>query len=167
MPASPAGGTALGRSVLRFLACLALVAVVSFIGATSTYPQIPTWYATLAKPGWTLPNAAFPIAWTLLYLMMAVCLWRLWDRVAPSPARHRAILLFLLQLALNAIWSPVFFGLNAIWPGFLIILVLLVALAATLRACFKVDALAGWLLVPYMMWGCYAASLNGAIAVLN
>ncbi|MFG1421958.1 TspO/MBR family protein [Roseixanthobacter liquoris] len=167
MPAVPAGASPLPRSLLRLLACLALVALVSLLGGATTAPQIPTWYTTLSKPAWTPPNAVFPIAWTLLYLMMAVCLWRLWDKVPPSPARHRAILLFLLQLALNAIWSPVFFGLHAIWPGLLIILTLLVALLATLRACFRVDALAGWLLVPYLIWGCYAASLNAAIAVLN
>ncbi|MFH1554081.1 MAG: TspO/MBR family protein [Pseudomonadota bacterium] len=167
MPAAPAGTSPLLRSLLRFFACLALVALVSLVGGVTTYPQIPTWYATLIKPAWTPPNATFPIAWTLLYAMMAVCLWRLWDKVPASPARHRAIVLFLVQLALNAIWSPVFFGLHWIWLGLLILLALLLALAATLRACLRVDALAGWLLVPYLIWGCYAASLNGAIAVLN
>lgn len=154
-------------SRLRLLGCLVLMLAVGGIGGAVTSPAIPAWYAGLTKPGWTPPNAAFPIVWTLLYLMMAVSLWRLWDKVPPSAARRTAIGLFLAQLALNAIWSPVFFGLHAIHAGLVIIAALVILLALALRAVFPLDRSAGWLLVPYLAWVCYASTLNAGIAVLN
>jgi len=148
-------------SRLRLLACLALVGVVA------PPPAIPGWYQGLQKPAWTPPNAAFPIAWTILYILMALSLWRLWDKVAPSPARRTAIGLFLGQLALNALWSPVFFGLHAPVAGLVIILALIVVLALAVRAAFRLDRAAGGLLVPYLAWVCYASTLNTAIVLLN
>ncbi|MFG1187516.1 TspO/MBR family protein [Xanthobacter aminoxidans] len=154
-------------SRLRLAGCLVLMLAVGAVGGAVTSPAIPAWYQGLVKPGWTPPNAAFPIVWTLLYLMMAVSLWRLWDKVPPSSARTVAIGLFLVQLALNFIWSPVFFGLHAIHAGLVIIIGLVVLLALTLRATFPLDRTAGWLLVPYLVWVCYASTLNAGIAVLN
>ncbi|MFG1379396.1 TspO/MBR family protein [Xanthobacter autotrophicus] len=154
-------------SRLRLLACLALVGVVAAMGGAVTAPAIPGWYQGLHKPAWTPPNAAFPIAWTILYILMALSLWRLWDKVAPSPARRTAIGLFLGQLALNAVWSPIFFGLHAPVAGLAIILALIVVLVLALRAAFPLDRAAGWLLVPYLAWVCYASTLNAAIVLLN
>ncbi|MBA4791402.1 MAG: tryptophan-rich sensory protein [Rhizobiales bacterium] len=153
--------------LVRLAACAVLLAAVSGLGAAATYPAIPTWYAGLAKPPWTPPNFAFPIVWTALYALMAIALWRLWDRAPDSPVRRRALLLFLVQLALNAGWSPVFFGLHAVGAAFAIILVLIGVVAATLHAALRADEVAGWLLVPYLPWLCYAAALNGAILFLN
>lgn len=157
----------LGVCLSRLGACAILLAAVSGLGAAATYPQIPTWYAALAKPAWTPPNFAFPIVWTVLYALMAIALWRLWDRAPDSPARRRALGLFLAQLALNAAWSPVFFGLHAVGAAFGIILVLIALVAATLQAALRADEVAGWLLVPYLPWLGYAAALNGAILFLN
>ncbi|MFG1240193.1 TspO/MBR family protein [Xanthobacter autotrophicus DSM 597] len=154
-------------SRLRLLGCVVLMLAVGAVGGAVTSPAIPAWYEGLVKPGWTPPNAAFPIVWTLLYLMMAVSLWRLWDKVPPSTARSVAIGLFLAQLALNFLWSPVFFGLQAIHAGLVIIIGLVVLLALTVRATFPLDRIAGWLLVPYLLWVCYASTLNAGIAVLN
>lgn len=157
----------LGVCLVRLVLCLLLMAVVSGLGAAATYPAIPTWYAGLAKPAWTPPNSVFPIVWTALYALMGVSLWRLWDCAPDTPARRTAIGLFLVQLGLNAAWSPVFFALHAPWLALAIILALIVALIATMRAAFRADDVAGWLLLPYLPWVCYAATLNGAIAVLN
>lgn len=154
-------------SRLRLAGCVVLMLAVGAVGGAVTSPAIPSWYQGLVKPGWTPPNAAFPIVWTLLYLMMAVSLWRLWDKVPPSTARSVAIGLFLAQLALNFLWSPVFFGLQAIHAGLVIIIGLVVLLALTVRATFPLDRIAGWLLVPYLLWVCYASTLNAGIAVLN
>ena len=157
----------LAPSVVRFLLCAALVAAVSFVGARLTASEIPTWYAGLVKPGWTPPNIAFPIVWTTLYGLMAICLWRLWDRAPQGPDRAKAIWLFLLQLALNGLWTPVFFSLHAVGPALAILLALIVAVLATMRLAFRADEVAGWLLIPYLPWLCYAASLNAAILFLN
>ena len=119
----------------------------------------------MPKPAFTPPNWVFPVAWPLLYALMAVSLWRLWDRAPSGRERDVAIRLFLLQLALNFIWSPVFFAFHAVWGGLLVILALLLAVAATVRAAWRADRLAGALLVPYLAWICFATALNGAIAL--
>jgi len=119
--------------------------------------------ARLDTPAWV-----FPLAWNVLYALMAISLWRLWQRSRQQiPGSSGAITLFLTQLALNATWSPVFFGLHAIRSGFVIILTLALVLALTIAAARPVDRLATWLLMPYLAWILYAASLNGAIVLMN
>lgn len=154
-------------SLFRLVLALGLCLAVGAVGSLATAPQIPTWYAGLAKPGWTPPDFVFPVVWTLLYVMMAVALWRLWDRHPPSPARGTAIRLFALQLALNFIWTPVFFGLEAIGWGVAIILALWLAIAATIWAAARIDRPAAWMLAPYLAWVSYASALNIAIFVMN
>lgn len=157
----------LGPSLVRLLLCAGLVAGVSAAGAAITAAQIPTWYAGLVKPGWTPPNLAFPIVWTTLYALMAISLWRLWDRAPETPARRRAIVWFFVQLLLNAVWTPIFFGLHWVGIALAVLLALIGAVGVTIRAAFTADEVAGWLLIPYLPWLLYAASLNGAILVLN
>lgn len=155
-------------SALRLVACFALCFAVAATGAYVTRPEIPTWYATLAKPSWTPPTWVFPVAWNALYALMAISLWRLWEGARGNVVgAGRAIGLFLVQLALNAAWSPVFFGLHAILTGLAIIVALSIVLSATIVAAYRVDRLSAWMLVPYLAWILYATSLNAGIAVLN
>jgi benzodiazapine receptor len=156
--------TGRGRRWLVLVFWLAIVAAVAFVGSFVTLPKIPNWYAGLAKPWFTPPNAVFGPAWTILYVMMAVAAWRVGTG---SAMRTRAIALFVVQLAFNAIWSPVFFGFEAPRIGVAVIVALLVSLAATLVAFWRIDRLAGLLLAPYFVWICYATALNAAIVVLN
>lgn len=155
------------KSVFRFLVCAALCLGIGYVGGLSTRPSIPTWYASLAKPWWTPPNIAFPIVWTTLYAMMAVSLWLLWDRTADSAQRTRAITLFLVQLAFNALWSPVFFAWHLVWPAFAIIVVMIVLVVLTIRSAWDINRPAAWLLVPYLMWISYASTLNAGIGIMN
>ncbi len=155
-------------SALRLFASFALCFAVAAAGAYVTRPEISTWYGTLAKPAWTPPPWVFPVAWNILYALMAISLWRLWERAREhAVGAGRALGLFLVQLALNAAWSPVFFGLHAILTGLTIIIALSIVLAATILAAHRVDRLSAWLLVPYLAWLLYATSLNAGIAVLN
>jgi len=156
-----------GKSALRLAASIALCFAVAYAGAHVTYPEIPTWYAGLSKPTWTPPNWTFPVVWNALYLMMAVSLWLLWDRSAPSKTRSIAIGLFFSQLALNAAWSPVFFALHLTQVALLIIIALGVLLATTVYHALAVNRAAGWLLVPYLLWILYASTLNAGIVALN
>jgi tryptophan-rich sensory protein len=144
---------------------LAVVAAVALVGSVATLPKIPTWYAGLAKPSFTPPNWVFGPAWTVLYVTMAVAVWRI-GRLA-DPARRKAVTLFVVQLVLNAIWSPVFFGLEAPKFGLAVIVALLIVLAATFASFWRIDRLAGMLLAPYFVWVCYATALNDAIVALN
>lgn len=164
-------GDGLGRRGIsreRWLALafwLAVVAAIGTVGSSVTLSKIATWYAGLVKPWFTPQNAVFGPVWTFLYLTMAVAVWRV--GALPPPVRTRALGLFVAQLVLNALWSPVFFGLEAPGLGLVVIVALLVALAATLIAFWRLDRVAGLLLLPCLAWVGYAAALNAAIVALN
>ncbi|GAB4069128.1 tryptophan-rich sensory protein [Ancylobacter sonchi] len=154
-------------SFFRLVVSVGLCLAVGAIGSLATTPKIPTWYAGLTKPAWTPPDAVFPVAWTTLYVLMAVALWRLWQLHTTSPARRLAVALFFLQLALNALWSPMFFGLEAPGAALAVIILLVGAVAATIWASARIDTIAAWLLAPYLLWLGYATALNAAIVAMN
>ncbi len=155
------------RSIGRLVLCLALCLGIGLTAGIVTMPEIPTWYASLAKPAWTPPRAVFPPVWSLLYVLMAVSLWRLWDRTAPSPARREALVFFFIQLALNAAWSPVFFLLHETLIALGIIILLVVAILGTIVTTGRVDRGAAFLLLPYLAWVGYATTLNAGIVAMN
>jgi translocator protein len=155
------------RSILVLLGSLALCLGVGYVGGRVTYAQIPTWYALLAKPAGTPPNWAFPVIWNILYVMMGVSLWLLWKSEAEASPKKLAIGLFFIQLALNAAWAPVFFGLHQPWLALAIIVALGFCIIATIAAALPVNRAAALLLIPYLVWVIYATALNGGIAVLN
>lgn len=155
------------RSIIRLLTCLFVCVGIGIVGSIFTKPEIPGWYAGLAKPSWTPPPFVFPIAWTTLYVMMAIAFWHLWDRVPASDARRRAMVLFAVQLVLNAIWSPVFFGWHGIRTGLVIIVLMVVFIAATILSAVRIDRFAAALLVPYLCWVLYASTINAGVAALN
>lgn len=151
----------------RLVACLALCLAVGFVGSRSTYPEITGWYASLAKPDWTPPNSAFPVVWAVLYAMMAVSIWLVWERAPEGPAKLTTVVLFAVQLVLNAAWPAVFFALHQTRLALVIISALALAIAATIAAAWRVQRMAAWLLVPYLLWVIYATALNAGIVVLN
>ncbi len=155
------------RSITRLLLCVAVCLGIGIVGSIFTRPEIPTWYAGLTKPSWTPPPFAFPIAWTTLYVMMAIAFWRLWDRVTPSDTRRRTMIFFAVQLVLNAIWSPVFFGWHGIRSGLVIIVLMAVFIATTIVSAVKIDRPAAALLVPYLCWVLYASTINAGVVALN
>ncbi len=124
------------------------------------------WYASLTKPSWNPPGWLFGPVWTALYTIMAVAAWLVWKRGGFAGQRG-PLTLFLVQLALNAVWTPLFFGLH--WPGvaFAEIVLLWLAIAATFAAFRRIDRVAAWLLAPYLGWVGFAAVLNCALWRLN
>lgn len=124
------------------------------------------WYAGLHKPAWNPPGWIFGPVWTALYTMMAVAAWLVWQRGGFSLQR-RPLGLFLTQLILNAVWTPLFFGFH--WTGlaFAEILLLWLAIAGTIAAFLKVSPLAAWLLTPYLAWVSFASILNFTLWRLN
>jgi translocator protein len=153
--------------VWRFLIAVLPVIAVSAVGGLVTRPNIPTWYAALAKPGFTPPNWLFAPVWTTLYAMMAYAVWRILSLPKSTPGRTAAITAFFAQLALNLLWSCVFFGAQSPLGGLLVIAALIVTIVATIRAFWPLDRLAALLLVPYLAWVLYATALNAAIWQLN
>jgi tryptophan-rich sensory protein len=156
-----------GRSSLRLICCLALCLGAALINGNVTYPEITTWYASLSKPSWTPPNWVFPVVWSVVYPLMGLSLWLLWDRSGDAPRKRSAVTLFLLQLALNATWSPIFFALHQTLAALAIVIALAVAIAATIMEAWRAQRIAAWLLVPYLAWVAYATTLNAGIVVLN
>ncbi len=124
------------------------------------------WYATLRKPPWNPPGWIFGPVWTALYTMMAVAAWLVWKR-GGFAAQRRPLMLFLVQLALNAVWTPLFFGLH--WTGVALVEIVLLwlAIAATIAAFRPVSRVAAWLLAPYLAWVSFAAVLNFVLWRLN
>jgi benzodiazapine receptor len=155
------------KSIIRLVLSLLLCLSVGVFEGLVTRPEIPTWYAGLIKPSWTPAPLVFPIAWTVLYVLMAVSFWRLWDLEIRSAARTRAMRWFVIQLALNALWSPVFFGWHGTRTALLIIIGLLIAIAATIIAASRVEHLAAWLLAPYLLWVAYATTINIGVVAMN
>lgn len=132
-------------------------------GATGTFFQPGTWYEGLNKPGWVPPNWAFPVVWTTLYIFMAVAA----ARVAMLPGVGFALALWALQIALNTLWTPVFFGLQDPQRGMVVVALLWLAVAATLVAFWRHDMIAGLLFVPYLVWVTVASALNLAVLRMN
>lgn len=154
------------RDYPALLAFVALCLAVGWIGGQVTAPAILDWYPTLAKPGWTPPNAAFPIVWTLLYVVMAIAAWLVWRQPGETP-RRPALIAFFVQLALNFLWSMLFFGLRNPLLGLIDIILLLAAIIATILLFRRVSGPAALLLLPYLAWVGYATALNLAIVRLN
>lgn len=149
---------------------LAVAVIICFaaagLGSLVTTPNIPNWYADLAKPTWNPPSWVFGPVWSCLYLMMAVSVWLVWRQGGFAEGRL-PLALFAVQLGLNSFWSILFFGLHRPGLAALDILLLGTAILATLIAFWKRSKWAGILLVPYLAWVSFAAVLNLVIWRLN
>ena len=121
------------------------------------------WYRKLEKPTWTPPDWVFPVAWTTLYLCMSIAA----ARVATLPGAGLALALWGVQIALNTLWTPVFFGLRNMRAALFVVLALWLSVAATLVAFWQLDGVAGALFLPYLIWVTIAAALNNAVLRLN
>ena len=142
---------------------LVLFLVVCFaaagIGGAVTTPKIGTWYATLAKPSWNLPNWIFGPVWSALYFCMAVAAWLVWRQGGFSGAKV-PVTLFAVQLVLNVLWSCIFFGFEKPGLAFGEVLLLWTAIAATMIVFWRRSMIAGILFVPYLAWVSFASFLN-------
>lgn len=151
-------------------ALLAILPVVaaSLIGSAVTVPQIPGWYAGLAKPLFNPPNWLFAPVWTTLFALMALTAFRTLRRPVDMPGRGQTLLAYHVQLALNMLWSCVFFGLNSPAGGLVVIALLLAAMIWTMRRFAELsDRLSLALFVPYLAWVSFASLLNASIWWLN
>jgi tryptophan-rich sensory protein len=153
------------RQALGLVAWLALCVLTAFIGAVASV-EAPSFYGQLTQPDWAPPAWLFGPVWTTLYMMMAAAAWLVWRR-GGFGARRMPLILFLLQLALNGLWSWLFFAWQMGGAAFADILVLCVLIAATITAFWRVSRLAALLLVPYLGWVSFAAVLNFTVWRLN
>jgi tryptophan-rich sensory protein len=151
------------RQVLALVGWLALCFAAA---GTAIFVSTSGWYAELHKPLWNPPAWVFAPAWTLLYVLMAVAAWLVW-REGGWKVQRRTLGLFVLQWLLNALWTPLFFGMHRPGLAFAEIILLWWVLAATLASFWRVRKVAGILLMPYLAWVSFAAMLNFTIWRLN
>lgn len=124
------------------------------------------WYAMLAKPEWTPPDSWFGPVWTALYALMGAAAWLIW-RERYHRGRSAALAAYAIQLLLNAVWAPLFFGLKNIGAGLFVIVALWLSVIWTIREFAVVKGAAAWMLAPYLAWVSFASALNLAIWKLN
>ncbi len=148
---------------------IAIVPVVaaSLLGSAVTVPQIPGWYATLAKPPFNPPNWLFAPVWTALFAIMALSVYRILRLPAETPGKSGALIAYHVQLLLNALWSFVFFGMQSPLIGIVVILPLLAMILVTIKRFAPLDRLAANLFWPYAAWVSFATVLTISIWWLN
>ena len=165
----PSQHLAMGRagSTALLVLSLALVFAVAALGGAASTSGLREWYDDLDKAPWNPPGWVFGPAWTVLYVLMAIAAWLVARTGVDQRAVQIALVLYLAQLALNLGWSLLFFGARA--PGWALvdIVVLVVLVAVTAVAFWRIDATAGWLLVPYLAWLLFATSLNVWVVARN
>ena len=152
---------------MRLAFAAAIPLVVGGLSGFVTAQGVQDWYPTLIKPSFNPPSWVFGPVWTLLYLMMGIASFLVWQKGWESGAVKTALAFFAIQLILNGLWSILFFGMRMPGLAFLEILVLWVSIGLTLVLFWRVTPVAGMLLFPYQAWVTFAAVLNGAIWILN
>lgn len=155
-----------GRSLLGLLGFLLLAFAAAGVGAAASI-QAKSFYGVLTQPSWAPPASWFGPVWTVLYTLIGIAAWLVWRRAGSLATARGPLMLFAVQLLLNALWSWLFFGWHLGAAAFADILLLWLAIAATLLAFWRVRALAGALFVPYLAWVSFAAALNFAVWQMN
>jgi len=151
--------------ILRLILSIAICQLAGVFGSVFTFSAIPSWYAALNKPWFTPPNWLFGPVWISLYTLMGIALYLAWQK---GLAKNRIALgIFAAQLALNALWSFLFFGLRSPLLGLAGIIPLWIFIAFNIWAFWKIDKQAGYLLVPYIVWVSIATALNYYVWILN
>lgn len=144
--------------------CLA----VGYLSSMVTKSSVETWYPTQQKPSFNPPNWAFPVAWTILFIFMGIAAGIVWDKIETQREEvKKALLFFFIQLALNALWSILFFGLKNPMLALIEIFLLWLMIYETYMKFNKIDKIAGYLFVPYLLWVTFAIILNANIWWLN
>lgn len=149
---------------MKYLSLIGFIVLVLGGGTLIGTGNMPgPWYEGLAKPFFNPPNWLFGPAWTVLYILISIAGWLVWQRDRSSAP----MMIWWVQLALNFAWSPVFFTAQQIGAALVVVAAMLVAILAFIVAAWPRDRVAAWLFVPYAMWVAFATLLNASIWVLN
>lgn len=154
--------------ILKILIMVVTCVAVGYLSGEVTREGVTTWYPTLEKPVFNPPKWVFAPVWTILYILMGVAAGLVWQRVDEQKETvKKGLTFFGIQLALNALWSYLFFGLHNPMLAFIEIIILLLMIYETYVQFKKVNSLAAWLLIPYLAWVAFATVLNASIWWLN
>lgn len=155
------------KNLLKFLISTIGCELVGLVGTPFTISSVSTWYAYLNKPVFSPPNWVFGPVWTILYFMMGVSFYLIWEKGLGRKKVKKGIRYFAIQLILNFSWSGVFFGLHQILSAFLVIVALWIFIFLTIIEFYKVNKTSAYLLLPYIAWVSFASVLNLAVFILN
>lgn len=150
---------------LKLFISLALPQLAGGLGAFFTFSSVQNWYLTLNRPTWNPPNWLFGPVWTVLYILMGIACYLIW--ISDHPRKQLLLKLYFVQLILNALWSPAFFGMKSPILGLFVIVPLWGAILLCIVQFRRVNPLASGLMVPYLLWVTFATVLNGSIFLLN
>jgi len=153
-------------SIIKLSVSLLFTVGLGALSSVFVAPEIDTWYAALNKPSFNPPNNIFAPVWTALYIFMGISLYLIWNKPV-SQVRTAGVLFFLMQFMLNIVWSVLFFALHKIGGAFIEIVFMWLFILFTINEFRKLNKVAAWLLVPYILWVSFAAVLNFAIWKLN
>lgn len=153
--------------LLRYILSIGICFLAGGIGTLFTVSAIPTWYALLNKPSFSPPNWLFGPAWTILYTLMGISVAIIWLKGLKTKKVRDAVYLFGIQLGLNAVWSPVFFGAKNLFLALIIIIAMWIFILKTILAFGKINKKASYLLYPYIAWVSFASILNFSVWLLN
>lgn len=157
----------LKQRLSKLVISLIVPLLTGLIGAVFTASAIPGWYSTLAKPSFNPPNWVFGPVWTILYLLMGIALFLVWNSSSDRKRVNKAITVFVLQLFLNLFWTLIFFGLKMPGAAFAEILLLWASVLWTMLLFRQISRPAFYFLIPYLAWVSFAAVLNLFIWLLN
>lgn len=146
---------------LKLLLSILFCEGAGLIGSIFTFNSVNTWYVNLNKPFFNPPSWIFAPVWTILYLLMGISLY------LSRGTKKVNLKWFWIQLALNSLWSVIFFGLKNPMFAFVEIILLWLAIILTIRGFWKYNKTASWLLLPYLLWVTFASILNLSIVLLN
>lgn len=151
-------------NILTFIICILICELAGFMGSIFNIKSIPGWYKKLKKPRFNPPNWIFGPVWTILYFLMGISLYLI---VSQTTFNILAIVLFIVQLFLNILWSAIFFGMKKPFYSFLEIILLWASILATIILFYQIYPLASYILIPYLLWVTFALILNFKIWILN
>jgi len=151
----------------RLIVSLALPQLAGIAGSLFTVSAIPDWYANLQKPLLSPPNWVFGSVWTLLYILMGVSVYLVWQRVGDSKKDRRVLWLFWIHLFFNALWSVIFFGLHNPGAALVNLIIIWLFVIVLISKFWRVRKLSSCLLIPYLLWVSFAGYLNYHIWILN
>jgi len=160
------GQTSQVKSIFVLFGFLAVCFGAAAFGSIFTNPQ-SDWYANLAKPSFQPPSWIFGPVWAVLYFLMAMAGWIVWGKAGGFKKVPGAMIAFAVQLCLNAVWSPFFFGMHNIAVAMVILFLLWAAILVTMLLFWRIDFRGCWLMVPYLAWVSFATILNYYIYILN
>ncbi|RVT97232.1 tryptophan-rich sensory protein [Mucilaginibacter limnophilus] len=149
------------------LISIAIPVVIGITASIFTRPEIDGWYRALNKPSFTPPDWLFAPVWTILYIMIGISAYLVWEKRDDSITFTKARPIYVMQLIFNFLWSWMFFNQHNPLGGLVIIIILLILIISNIFYFKKFSITAAWLLVPYLLWVSFATALNYAIVALN